>query len=80
MRNPAYQWYDGPEMEIAQAIREAAASSGWPSTRLAFEAGVTDAAARRWLSGESLPSAEKLEKLRRVLPGLAQRLDEVQIS
>jgi hypothetical protein len=49
--------------------------AGWNATRVAFTAGVSEYAVRKWLSGATIPGGDKLEMLRAALPGLAERLD-----
>lgn len=55
-------------MEIANALRTACDELGWNATKLASEAGVTEAAARRWLSGEAMPGGDVVIRLQRLLP------------
>jgi transcriptional regulator with XRE-family HTH domain len=64
-------------MTIAQALAEAAHEANWTPTRVALEAGVTEGTARNWLKGNKIPGGDKLESLRRALPGLAERLNAV---
>lgn len=62
-------------MEIPEAIRTAAKRQNVTVTQVAVIAGVTEAAARRWMKGEADITGFRLEILRRELPGLAALLD-----
>jgi len=62
-------------MSIAEAIRTASEQAQWPPSQVATAAGVVEASARRWMSGASIPPGDKLELLRRNLPGLKELLD-----
>jgi len=56
-------------MTITEALQRSVAAAGWTPTRLAYEAGVTEAAARKWLAGDAKPGGEPMIRLQRSLPG-----------
>lgn len=60
-------------MDIADALRRASDNAGWSPARIAAEAGVTEAAARRWFHG-AYPGGSALLALMRGLPGFAEHL------
>ena len=62
-------------MDIHEALRQAQLETGWSRTRIAVEAGVTEASARSWLLGRAVPSGDKLEMLRAKMPALRRILD-----
>lgn len=61
-------------MEFREALKAAMAESGWPIEQVAFNAGVTADAVRKWLSG-SEPRRAAYDKLRRTLPSFKERID-----
>lgn len=73
-------WYDSRMDDIASALRSACDANGWSATKLGASIDSSHAAAQRWLKGTATPPGDKLEKLRRVLPGLAERLDAREVA
>jgi hypothetical protein len=67
---------DHPGYKIVEAIRQAVAIEKWNATRLGYEAGVSEGAARAWIFGRSIPSGDRLELLRAKMPALRRILDE----
>lgn len=67
-------------MDIHSALVPAVSETGWSQTRLAYEAGVSESAARKWLLGITTPGGDKLEILRAKLPLLRRLLDEQSAS
>lgn len=61
-------------MKIAEALEQARTEAGWSVTKLAAEAGVTEAAARRWTTGDAMPAGDIVVKLQRLLPRFAELL------
>lgn len=61
-------------MDIRQALREAVDELGWSPAHLAAAALVSEAAAKKWLAGASIPSGDTLLRLMRAMPGLRKRL------
>jgi hypothetical protein len=59
--------------EIAKAISDLAKEMKWPETRVAYEAGVSQNAVRKWGEGGRL-QASSLLRLMRNMPGLRERL------
>jgi ribosome-binding protein aMBF1 (putative translation factor) len=62
-------------MTIDEALREAAARTGWSPTKIAAEVDATEQSARAWLKGRKTPTGDTLMKLRRAIPGFADLLD-----
>ena len=62
-------------MELKDALRVAAEKAGWSVTEIAFHAGATEWSARNWLDGKSKPSFDKLQALRKSLPGFGALVD-----
>jgi len=61
-------------MDIRSALRASSERAGWSPAKIAAEAGVGEQAARRWLSGEAIPSGDTLLRLMERLPGFCDRL------
>lgn len=56
-------------MELSEAMATAVRDNGWSVTKLAAEANVTEAAARRWLTGAATPAGDVVVRLQKILPG-----------
>jgi transcriptional regulator with XRE-family HTH domain len=67
-------------MQIHTALTAAAAQAGWNATRVAVEAGVTEAAARRWMNGRAIPGGDVLLRLMDRLPGFREALQPAEIA
>ncbi len=62
-------------MDFKEALRKAADDAGWSPAKIAGEVGVSETAARRWLSGEREPRLPQYRALLKTLPGFAALMD-----
>lgn len=67
-------------MKFAQVLRLAMERSGWSATKVAYIAGSSESAVRKWLSGETEPRWSAVAALRREMPTFADLLDTSTVS
>lgn len=62
------------DIDIEQALIDSIAEARWPTTRVAFVAGVSEQGAQKWLDRRSRIGGAPLLRLMRALPNLRARL------